>query len=205
MMRKKSLDFLTCVVVCLIVGSGLAAKSTIEHRRLQSLTSSNSELVDLSVHFLRNSSNACGAGQLAVVAGAGNGAAGTAFLPIVFVNVSTATCWLYGYPELMMSNGGAPSGMKAVHQSYGVYANVSPRVVILKSGGDASVGFSYSDNSTTNASGQSTACHSYTQIKIEWSGLHNLRWSIRIASVEMPCGPRFSITPFEKGALPAHV
>ena len=49
----------------------------------------------------------CASRSLAVKTGTGQGAAGSTYVPIVFTNISSATCTLYGYPGVSFA-GGSP-------------------------------------------------------------------------------------------------
>ena len=146
--------------------------------------------------FVPTALNSCQEGELAIAVGHGNGAAGTAFLPIIFTNYSTNTCWLKGYPSVTFSNSAMDIDSHAIHGRYGIYANPKPQLVVLRPSQVASIGVSYTDESV-----RSSVCRTFRTVNIEWRA-DNLPWKVHIPSMNYPCGLRFSVTPFEKGALP---
>lgn len=147
--------------------------------------------------FVPTTGNGCQAEELAVAPGSGNGAAGTAFMPIIFTNYSTNTCWLEGYPEVTLSNSAKDVDTNAVHMKTGVYANPKPRLVVLRPSQVASIGISYTDEQIG-----SDVCREFKTVNIAWRA-DDLLWKVHLASMNYPCGDRFAVTAFEKGALPA--
>ena len=167
-----------------------------------SLASTTSKQSDLARTFRPTVKNACQQGELAIAVGNGNGAAGTGFQPIVFVNDSTNICWLKGYASVTLSN---PKKIdsNAVHKRTGIYADPKPQLVVLRPSQVASIGLSYNDNGTTNAQGVSQSCPTYRTINIKWVSFQHEYFVTHLSAMNYPCGQTFAVTPFENGASPA--
>lgn len=78
----------------------------------------------------------CTTAHLRVALGAGNGAAGSSYYPIVFTNVGATPCTLYGYPGVSAVTGanGSQIGAAASRTS----ATTAPATVTLAANGTAS-------------------------------------------------------------------
>jgi hypothetical protein len=76
----------------------------------------------------------CATSGLAVKLGAGNGAAGSTFIPIVFTNTTGSTCSMFGYPgvSFVTGQGGSQIGSAAMRDS-----TQPARTIVLAAGGVA--------------------------------------------------------------------
>lgn len=77
---------------------------------------------------------ACATSGLSVKLGAGNGAAGSTFFPIVFTSISSSSCSLFGYPgvSFVTGQGGSQVGSAASRD-----ATQPARSIVLAAGGVA--------------------------------------------------------------------
>jgi hypothetical protein len=77
---------------------------------------------------------ACATSGLSVKLGAGNGAAGSTFIPIVFTNTSSSSCSLFGYPgvSFVTGQGGSQVGSAASRDTTQPAQNI-----VLSAGGVA--------------------------------------------------------------------
>jgi len=146
--------------------------------------------------FIPTTRNGCQSEELAIAPGSGNGAAGTAFSPIIFTNDSTNTCWLKGYPDVTLSNSPKDVDSNAAHVKTGVYANPKPRLIILRPSQVASIGISYTDQQIG-----SDVCRKFKTVNVAWRA-DDLLWKVHLPDMNYPCGSGFAVTAFEKGALP---
>jgi Protein of unknown function (DUF4232) len=146
--------------------------------------------------FVPTTRNGCQAEELAIAPGNGNGAAGTAFSPIIFTNDSTNTCWLKGYPEVTLSNSAKSVDKDSVHMRTGIYANPKPRLIVLRPSQVASIGISYTDEQI-----KSDVCREFKTVNVAWRA-DDLLWQVHLSDMNFPCGSRFAVTAFERGALP---
>jgi hypothetical protein len=91
----------------------------------------------------------CSYRQLEVAVAWGPGAAaGNLGIPFIIINISRSTCSLKGYPRLLF----APSAykkrtIKVNHLGGMIFGPVSPRLIVIKPGADASFGLDYGDAS----------------------------------------------------------
>ena len=76
----------------------------------------------------------CATSGLAVKLGAGNGAAGSTFIPIVFTNTTGSSCSMFGYPgvSFVTGQGGSQIGSAAMRDS-----TQPARTIVLAAGGVA--------------------------------------------------------------------
>jgi hypothetical protein len=195
-MKKVSVTFSTCFLgILLVSGMSTASEAATSGSPIQASVT-NSVKHSSSVSFVPTTANGCQGQELAIAVGSGNGAAGTAFLPVIFTNYSTNTCWLKGYPSVSFSNSAFDVDNNAVHVRSGVYANPKPQLIVLRPSQVASIGISYTDISV-----RASVCHTFRTVNVSWRA-DNLLWKIHIPHMNYPCGNRFAVTPFEKGALP---
>ena len=77
---------------------------------------------------------ACATSGLSVKLGAGNGAAGSTFVPIVFTNTTGSSCSMFGYPgvSFVTGQGGSQIGSAAMRDS-----TQPARTIVLAAGGVA--------------------------------------------------------------------
>lgn len=142
----------------------------------------------------------CSSAQLAVLASATQGFAGTGAVTVDIANRGGA-CRIEGYPRVEFYNSkSAAVDRRDYHDASMAFAEPRSSVVTLGHDGAASIGISWSDNSVT-LHGHTTTCPSAVSMTVALvHGLGHLSGYVDVSA--SPCGGAVSVTPIEAGAWP---
>jgi hypothetical protein len=91
----------------------------------------------------------CSYRQLEVAVAWGPGAAaGNNGIPFIIINISKTACSLKGYPKLLFTPGAYKKrAIKVNHRGGVIFGPVTPRLIVIKPGADASFGLDFGDAS----------------------------------------------------------
>ena len=108
----------------------------------------------------------CDSGMVTIGTGTTNGAAGTAFPPIVFVHTSTNPCSLQGYPIVSLTSTPGAVDRRAVHSATRAFGPTKAKQTATDPSQSASYWISYSDNFQVPPD-PAAGCRSYHMISAQ--------------------------------------
>ena len=150
----------------------------------------------------------CFSSQLKMTADQGGGAysaAGNQGVAFIFTNIGNTPCSLKGYPKFQFE----PSSfrrrlIKITHGGGGIFASVSPRLVVLKPNAAASFGIDYGDAYNQSPDYNHATC--ITQSASAWLGVQARPYPVAfVAPVRINfcfADFKFRVTPVELGRIP---
>jgi hypothetical protein len=113
------------------------------------------------------------------------------------VKMSATVAWVL-VPSAPIVAGSTTGAAVNVHSGSMMFAKSKPKLIILPSGGVASIGVAWSDNPVGS---QKCLLASYAVVALP-NGIGRLDGALGLANTE-PCGGKLIVTPLEAGAVPA--
>ena len=150
----------------------------------------------------------CSSSQLKMTADQGRGAysaAGNQGVAFIFLNISKNACGLKGYPKFRFE----PSlykgrSIKITHGGGGIFATVSPRLVVIEPDATASFGIDYGDAYNQSPTYAGTSC--MTQTAAAWLPVQPHPYSVPFtAALKINfcfAGFKFRVTSLQQGRVP---